>query len=616
MKLFRKKGSTSNIITVFIQDSSSLIGAGLAGLDQTSGIGGGYVREGGTGVALTVDEDVTTEGTYQAPSTAAKVRIGTPASMRPGFYELHFHDSLFATGAETLSLGLGGAANMADLPLEIQLVDYTNKNLYDWLQNIYHVIESQRGTHTAFNQIIHWDPENGNDANSGLVWNEPKLTFNYNGAGGIDDLIIDSNHDLVLIHPGAAGGYTEINEYIEMDKRYSFLRGMGRDIFVNAIHSETCAVAASAEGVELLGFRVSTKLTGSQDGICITGDFCKIRKVWVDFSRGSGIQISNSSHCHLDEFLVQDAAQGGSGHAVHVLGDTAETVRNFIGMGEILENGNGGGGADGVRIDGAFCNHNFIKGGKSGLFIHNNTGWGINEVNGADDTIVVGPTVHVDHNLLGQINLTGEDSTAENVEQWAKDSDTAKQLTGARTITLQLYETATTTPIADVRVDVYNSDQSLFLGQVITDVNGQAVFGRNDGTYKLVFLKAATAFTVPETLTVTQTETKTYYGDSVTIAAPADPDVCRVYEYLFLPDGVTKPAAADVSANAIITALPYDVDGKLHSGADITEVYSAATGLIYWDIVRGATVRFAVDDFGIETSKVIPDLSTARLIDI
>jgi len=122
MKLQLVKGSTSVILTVFIQDSSSGVGAGLGSLDESSSIVGGYVRMGGTGVALAVDENVTTEGTYQAPSAAGKVRIGTPANMRTGVYELHLHDDLLSIGSYVL-ISLGGATNMADLIIEIQLTD-------------------------------------------------------------------------------------------------------------------------------------------------------------------------------------------------------------------------------------------------------------------------------------------------------------------------------------------------------------------------------------------------------------------------------------------------------------------------------------------------------------
>lgn len=123
MKLQLEKASTSIILTVFIQDSSSTTGRGLAGLDQNSSIVGGYVRMGETGVALAVDENVTTEGTYEAPSTAAQIRIGTPANMRAGTYELHIHNDLLATGTDYVVITLGGASNMADLAIEIQLVD-------------------------------------------------------------------------------------------------------------------------------------------------------------------------------------------------------------------------------------------------------------------------------------------------------------------------------------------------------------------------------------------------------------------------------------------------------------------------------------------------------------
>src|SRR3990167_6499391 len=123
MKLVIPKGATSRIITVFIQDSSLTTGAGLGSLTEASSIVGGYVREGATGVALVVDENVTTEGTYQAPTTAGQVRIGTPANMTSGTYELHFHNDLWLTGAEGVVITLSGATNMAVLTLEIQLSD-------------------------------------------------------------------------------------------------------------------------------------------------------------------------------------------------------------------------------------------------------------------------------------------------------------------------------------------------------------------------------------------------------------------------------------------------------------------------------------------------------------
>lgn len=124
MKYQYVKGSTSVIIPVFIQANNQTDGRGLAGLDESSSIVGGYVRPGEVGLALAVDQNVTTEGTYEAPTTDNQIRIGTPANMTAGTYELHLHNDLLAAGADSVFITLGGAANMAVLVIEIQLTDF------------------------------------------------------------------------------------------------------------------------------------------------------------------------------------------------------------------------------------------------------------------------------------------------------------------------------------------------------------------------------------------------------------------------------------------------------------------------------------------------------------
>ncbi len=178
MNLQLKKAETSVILVVFIQDSSSTTGAGLGSLDQTSSIVGGYTKRNGTGVALAVDENVTTEGTYQAPSTAAQVRIGTPANMTAGVYELHFHNDLFTT-ADYLVVSLGGATNMAPLLLEIQLTDFDlNTTLTD--ASIVNEWETQsQADPTGFHVNV-------------LEVNGTAQTANDNGAD-INEILIDTN---------------------------------------------------------------------------------------------------------------------------------------------------------------------------------------------------------------------------------------------------------------------------------------------------------------------------------------------------------------------------------------------------------------------------------------
>ena len=296
-----------------------------------------------------------------------------------------------------------------------------------WIQGLFTLIESQRGSHTGVHDMFFFDPIGGLDTNSGLFYHDAKKTYNFEGPNGIHSLLNANEHQIVFLLPNASGGPTTISEYIEVDKAYTFLRGPGRDWLIEADHNESCAVKSSAEGVEFSGFRVKTKDTGSQDGVCAGGDFTKIRKVHVDFSRGSGMVIDNASSCIFEEILVQDAAAGGSGHALHILGDRSLTTRNIIYSGRIIEN-NG----DGIRVDGANCRHNFINGSNpDGLVVHANSGWGINEVNDADHTIVIGPRIHLGHNTLGRHNLTGANSIIENEGQWAEpgaDGDTLKDI--------------------------------------------------------------------------------------------------------------------------------------------------------------------------------------------
>ena len=157
MKFQIKKGEQSVILNVFIQDSSSTTGAGLSGLDESSLITGGYVKRNNVGVALAVDENVTTEGTYQSPSAAGKVRIGTVANMPVGNYELHLHNDLFTT-EDWLTIGLSGATNMATLELEVQLTNLDmNTGMFagitsvsDWLRAI---ARSDTADSTALSEI-------------------------------------------------------------------------------------------------------------------------------------------------------------------------------------------------------------------------------------------------------------------------------------------------------------------------------------------------------------------------------------------------------------------------------------------------------------------------------
>ena len=127
MKLIRKKNSTSNIIHLFIQDSSKSDGSGKANIYYNSPtLLAYYIRAGAAaeqGISLV---DITTLGTYVSGGFKQ-----VQSTNMPGVYEFHPPDACFATGADQVVIMLWNVANMAPLPIEIQLDDNTAKDVYD-----------------------------------------------------------------------------------------------------------------------------------------------------------------------------------------------------------------------------------------------------------------------------------------------------------------------------------------------------------------------------------------------------------------------------------------------------------------------------------------------------
>lgn len=104
-------------------DSAATDGSGKTALAYTD-FTAKYLVQGGTLASLTT-EDITTLGTYQAPTSAAHIRIKELSSSDPckGVYEVHFHNTQLAASGKKLWLFLS-AAGAALQPLELELVPY------------------------------------------------------------------------------------------------------------------------------------------------------------------------------------------------------------------------------------------------------------------------------------------------------------------------------------------------------------------------------------------------------------------------------------------------------------------------------------------------------------
>lgn len=123
MKLSIQAGATSQTVNVFIQDSSSATGAGLAGLVYNSaGLTAYYALPRAASAAITL---ATLAAVTSAYSSGGFKEID--ATNMPGWYRFDIPDAALASG-RFVSIHLKGATNMAPLPVEIELTAWNNQD--------------------------------------------------------------------------------------------------------------------------------------------------------------------------------------------------------------------------------------------------------------------------------------------------------------------------------------------------------------------------------------------------------------------------------------------------------------------------------------------------------
>ncbi len=116
MKIIRKAGATSNILQIFIADSSSTTGAGLTALTSgSSGLTAYYHRDTDT-TATVISLTTMTLGTF---TSSGFLKIDD--TNMPGWYQFCPPDAALAAGAKSVGFHLKGATNMAPLPIEVDL---------------------------------------------------------------------------------------------------------------------------------------------------------------------------------------------------------------------------------------------------------------------------------------------------------------------------------------------------------------------------------------------------------------------------------------------------------------------------------------------------------------
>lgn len=119
MKLFILKGAISQILHIFIPDSSSTVGAGLTGLVYNSASLTSYYIRPGDSSATSITLATSTLGTYSSGGFKE-----VSSTNMPGVYEFHVPNACLASGANQCVIMLKGAANMVPVVLEIELTDW------------------------------------------------------------------------------------------------------------------------------------------------------------------------------------------------------------------------------------------------------------------------------------------------------------------------------------------------------------------------------------------------------------------------------------------------------------------------------------------------------------
>lgn len=516
------------------------------------------------------------------------------------------------------------------------------------------VIESQRGAHTHQGDEAFWvDPSNGDTIANGADGSRDNPLSTVTEAL---TLVSDSAHSVIFLVSGATGGATTLTEAVTLNKRYTFIRGPGRDfIWTRSGNGDTITV--TADGCELSGFQVETAGTGVGNGIRVNGaDFTCVRDLWVNDTQGSGVYLLDASHSVILGNHFESSGQSGAGHGLE-LDPTGGSVTDTQIRGNHFSDVAG----DAIRMDAGTISDVVIESNE----FHGSAGYGINnmgsatgvlaiknayadnasgETNGAMDRINDGDLragITTDHGAgdydLAQSDILSDatpfaganidatissrsdfDETADPVElldsggaagtsaaELVADVQTTLDaahgenswegglVSGDSMVTLTIDDG--TDPVVGATVRVHNSGNTGNpLRTETTNSDGEVTFSIDDGTYKVRVSKSGYSFTVPETLTVSGATVDTYSGVAgFTIPPPSTADVCVVFGTV--RDGADNPI--DDAAIAVYAITPQVAAGE-QMGNPIIATTTNASGQFTIELKRQAEVQFTITKAG------------------
>jgi len=184
-------------------------------------------------------------------------------------------------------------------------------------------------------------------------------------------------------------------------------------------------------------------------------------------------------------------------------------------------------------------------------------------------------------------------------------------MSGSNAITINVHD-GDGVNVLQAAVEIWDSAGTAFYEKKFSNSSGQAVFNMDAGTYTVKISKAGYSFT-DTALTVTTSASVTYTITAYVIGSPATAGLCRVYTYVFNPDGT---AFSSVTSSAVVSLVDKN-DNNFYAGV-VTGVYNTTTKLLYWDIIKGAKATVSITEVGLNRNIFISELEpdTKKLDDL
>lgn len=259
--------------------------------------------------------------------------------------------------------------------------------------NLVYLVETLRSMHPAFGSVYYWDPDNGNDGNTGTSPTTATKTF-----AAAQTLAVAGRSDVIFCRPTGTSGTSTTTEQLLITKSNLRLRGPGASMKLIPTDDTVATIRVMADNVEVSGFYVSTAGTGSRNAVEISGDNVLFRDCYIENARGTGVYVTSSARSRILTSVIENCGGSGTGDGI-ILGPT--TTQALVSRTLVS------GSVNGITVAGSGVEDNVVE----NCIVFNNTTYGVSIGSGATRTMVRGANTIVNNGT--NTNDAGSDTYIE-----------------------------------------------------------------------------------------------------------------------------------------------------------------------------------------------------------